>query len=102
MLYNYNSVFRITKPLSTESAAATQDLTSVKSSMKYGAPSKRNLISRECICYSYSKLIFLYSLLFITDTTNIWRTAVAQWLRCCATNRKVAGSIPDGVIGIFH
>ena len=29
-------------------------------------------------------------------------TAVAQWLRCCATNRKVASSIPDGVIGIFH
>ena len=29
-------------------------------------------------------------------------TAVAQCLRCCATNRKVAGSIPAGVIGIFH
>ena len=29
-------------------------------------------------------------------------TAVAQWLRCCATNRKVAGSIPAGVSGIFH
>jgi hypothetical protein len=29
-------------------------------------------------------------------------TAVAQWLRYSATNRKVAGSIPDGVIGIFH
>jgi len=29
-------------------------------------------------------------------------TAVAQWLRCCATNRKVAGSIPAGVIGISH
>ena len=29
-------------------------------------------------------------------------TSVAQWLRCCATNRKVAGSIPDGVTGIFH
>ena len=29
-------------------------------------------------------------------------TAVAQWLRRCATNRKVAVSIPDGVIGIFH
>jgi hypothetical protein len=28
--------------------------------------------------------------------------AVAQWLRCCATIRKVAGSIPDGVIGILH
>jgi len=29
-------------------------------------------------------------------------TAVAQWLRCCATNRKVAGSIPGDVIGIYH
>ena len=28
-------------------------------------------------------------------------TAVAQWLRCCATNRKVAGSIPAGVIEKF-
>jgi len=28
--------------------------------------------------------------------------AVAQWLRCCATNRKFAGSFPDGVIGIFY
>jgi hypothetical protein len=27
---------------------------------------------------------------------------VAQWLRYCAENQKVAGSIPDGVIGIFH
>jgi hypothetical protein len=27
---------------------------------------------------------------------------VAQWLRYCATNWKVAGSIPDGVFGIFH
>jgi hypothetical protein len=27
---------------------------------------------------------------------------VAQWLRYCVTNRKVAGSIPDSVIGIFH
>jgi len=25
----------------------------------------------------------------------------AQWLRCCATNWKVAGSIPDGVSGFF-
>jgi hypothetical protein len=27
---------------------------------------------------------------------------VAQWLRHTATNRKVAGSIPDSVIGVFH
>ena len=30
-----------------------------------------------------------------------WRTAVAQWLRCCATNGKVAGSIPAGVSAFF-
>jgi len=28
-------------------------------------------------------------------------TAVAQWLMCCATNRKVAGSIAAGVSGFF-
>ena len=28
-------------------------------------------------------------------------TAVAQWLRCCATIRKVAGSITAGVTGFF-
>ena len=33
----------------------------------------------------------------ITDAT-----ICTQWLRCCAKNRKVVGSIPDGVIGIFH
>ena len=27
-----------------------------------------------------------------------WRS----WLRHCATSQKVAGSFPDGVIGIFH
>ena len=39
---------------------------------------------------------------FVIAHINDRGTAVAQWLRCCATNRKVAGSIPDGVIGIFH
>jgi len=32
---------------------------------------------------------------YITENVG---TEVAQWLRCCATNRKVAGSIPDGVM----
>jgi hypothetical protein len=27
-----------------------------------------------------------------------WRS----WLRHCAANRKIAGSIPDGIIGIFQ
>ena len=31
----------------------------------------------------------------------LWGIAVALWLRCCATIRKVAGSIPAGVIGFF-
>jgi len=35
-----------------------------------------------------------------TNVSNLG-TAVAQWLRCCATNRKVAGSIPGGVSGFF-
>jgi len=36
----------------------------------------------------------IYHFLFILD----W---VTQWLGCCATNRKVAGSIPAGVSGFF-
>jgi len=42
------------------------------------------------------------------QSSEYWRslylamgTVVAQWLRCCATNRKVAGSIPDGVTEFF-
>ena len=31
-----------------------------------------------------------------------WGTRWRSWLRHGATSRKVAGSIPDGVIGIFH
>ena len=31
----------------------------------------------------------------------MWGTAVAQWLRCYATNRKVAVSIPASVSGFF-
>jgi len=38
-------------------------------------------------------IYFWYSVLLGTE--------VAQWLRCCAKNRKVAGSIPVGVIGFF-
>ena len=35
------------------------------------------------------------------ETSGPLRTAVPQWLRCCATNRKVADSIPAGVSGFF-
>ena len=43
-------------------------------------------------------LIYLY----VFFTVHLLGTAVVQCLRCCATNLKVAGSIPDGVFGIFH
>jgi len=47
--------------------------------------------------------IYIYKMINIkTQSWYIQCTAVAQWLRCCATNRKVAGSIPAGVIGIFY
>jgi len=41
--------------------------------------------------------------IYIYIYLHIWKTgtAVAQWLRCCATNRKVAGSIPASISGFF-
>ena len=44
------------------------------------------------------KYTSLYILLYVPEYKG---TAVEQWLRCCATNRKVAGSIPAGVSGFF-
>jgi len=46
---------------------------------------------------------FLFLYVYNYTSTGLWTgTAVAQWLRYCATNRKVAGSIPAGVNGNFH
>ena len=45
-----------------------------------------------------SKYVEEYNKLMVKQA---W-TAVAQWLRCCATNRMVAGSIPDIVIRNFY
>jgi len=54
-----------------------------------------------CICVAqlYGGRV-MYRVYYMKN--NYTGTAVAQWLRCCATNRKVASSVPDGVIGIFH
>ena len=40
--------------------------------------------------------------IFNKTTSRHWGTRWHSWLRHCATSWKVAGSIPDGVIGIFH
>ena len=42
--------------------------------------------------------VLLFHSLFMTPT---YLNAVAQWLRCCVTNLKVAGSIPAGVSEFF-
>jgi hypothetical protein len=45
----------------------------------------------------FSCVVLRFSLSSYVGGTR-WRS----WLRHCATSRKVAGSIPDGVIGFFH
>ena len=53
--------------------------------------------------HTHGMCLYIIMVIHIICTyTTMKGTAVAQRLRCCATNRKVAGSIPDGVIGIFH
>ena len=38
---------------------------------------------------------------YLASTVRYWGVAVAQWLRSCATNRKVTGLIAAGVSGYF-
>jgi hypothetical protein len=52
---------------------------------------------------SYSGMKTIITIIIIINHyTNNYRARGRRWLRHCATSRKVAGSIPDGVIGIFH
>ena len=44
----------------------------------------------------------MYPTRIITYHTFPFCTRWRSWLRCCATSRKVTGSIPDGAIGIFY
>ena len=50
----------------------------------------------------FSCLVFRFSVHHLLEisrsTISVWRL----WSRHCATSRKIAGSIPDGVISIFH
>ena len=55
----------------------------------------------DCRLSQLSVRVLRLELNFYILYTNNARTAVAQWLRCCATNLKVAGSIPAGVSGFF-
>jgi len=51
--------------------------------------------------YGIHSLLLLLLVLVVVVVVPVG-TAVAQWLRCFANNRKVDGLIPGGVIGIFH
>jgi len=56
-----------------------------------------------CSHYSYAFGEFTFKLnRFSYIYASFLGTAVAQSLRCCAISRKVAVSIPAGVIRIFH
>ena len=48
-----------------------------------------------------SLLTNTFTIHFFFSIFKKWGTTVAQWLRRCATNRKVDGSILAGVIGFF-
>ena len=68
-------------------------------------------ISKEEPLRRFTFLLVIWSIVFIIyhmlldayllHVLLIRCTAIAQWLRCCATNRKVAGSIPTGVSEFF-
>jgi hypothetical protein len=55
----------------------------------------------EYIHHISTYIIVQYSSVFQL-VCNTLGHAVAQWLRHCATTRKVTGSIPDGVTWFFH
>jgi hypothetical protein len=61
-----------------------------------------NLLS---CAYHYWPKIYLINLIWASFNIRVdwsWGTWWRSWLRHCATTLKVPGSIPDGIIGIFH
>ena len=57
----------------------------------------RELTGHRSVCANVNVYTFVHGTVsFVGDT--LWRS----WLSHCAANRKVAVSIPGGVIGIFH
>ena len=70
---------------------------------------------RVCICHlagiisllvDYGFKIFPFNSCTLCQNSRgaaeYFRKAPCSWLRHCATSKKVTGSIPDGVIRIFH
>jgi len=60
-------------------------------------------VMQETWCYQIQSHMYNSVTLRIFGSSNKpIGTRWLSWLRHCATSRKVAGSIPDGVIRIFH
>jgi hypothetical protein len=77
----------------------------------YSCSSRDKSSSDEAVAFAatYNVRKLISHNLFITVINNNYipyflsgRTGWHNWLRHCGTSRKVAGSIPDGIIGIFH
>jgi len=54
-----------------------------------------------CVCVCVCIYIYIYIYIY-THTYTVCGTRWRGGLRHCASNRKVAGSILDGITGIFH
>jgi len=72
--------------------------------------SQQQQYSRSCMKWT-SIVVLLVGISYVTIFCKYsdmygylfqWGTAVAQWLSCCATNRKIGVLVPAGVIGIFR
>jgi len=63
-----------------------------------------NHVPREYSVAAILLLLFIVIISLVSVLNLLYfyiSTFRSQWLRCCATNRKVAGSIPAGVNGFF-
>ena len=99
----------ITVRFTVKSAAATGELLENNYAKKTQSREPTNILKyMKNLNMRFNVLFILYLNTKSLKNSNITyqfsagTSQTAQWLRCCATNRKVAGSIPDGVIGIFH
>ena len=58
--------------------------------------------ARVCVCVCERERVSESAKISSDYILDILGTRCLSWLRHFTTSRQVAGSIPDGVIGIFH
>ena len=70
-------------------------------SEEFLVPQPNSLLTRPPMI-GYPGVLMPDKIKFCPTNPLLWGTRWCSWLRHCATSRKVAGSIPDGVVGILH